>query len=276
MTLPDFLNRHAGESAWLFGKGPSLSQFDFKTAGPLRAAINDVIAHVPNCKYGFSNDGIRAWRDVYRPGQILFQPTRCLHEYDSTEDGAVLCDVVTYPDSHDDHRLFYTRENLACGLSIRRGTLGSALQILHIMGVTTIHFVGIDGGRAHADGFAWRTELRSDHGNEYNAIRNEAIDSCVMMGIKAIFHNQSNPMEQDGKIFVKFLSNCFADQIPYCTGQVVRLNPRVAFELFHEGAAERFYPPTQVEKPEPVIERAEAPMAARESATVKTTKGRKK
>ena len=58
MSLIPFLNRHAGETAWLFGKGPSLSTFDFKTAGPLRVAINDVIAHVPDCLYGFANDGV--------------------------------------------------------------------------------------------------------------------------------------------------------------------------------------------------------------------------
>jgi len=74
MSLIPFLNRHAGQTAWLFGKGPSLSTFDFKTAGPLRVAINDVIAHVPDCVFGFANDGVSKWKDAYKPGQTLFQP----------------------------------------------------------------------------------------------------------------------------------------------------------------------------------------------------------
>lgn len=242
MVLTDYINRHAGETAWLFGKGPSLATFDFNTAGPLRAAINDVIAHVPNCVYGFANDGVKRWRDCYQKGQTLFQPVRCLHEFDSTQPGAVACDVVIYQDGYGDTRLLSPRETLAQELAIRRGTLGSALQILHVMGVSAVHMVGIDGGGKRADGYQWRTPLRINHGIQYEAIRSEAIDSADLMGITLRFHNQDHTAETDGKVYVKFLRNCFADSTPYYSRQIVRMNPRTAKELFHAQAAEPFAP----------------------------------
>jgi len=192
MSLLPFLNRHAGETAWLFGKGPSLSTFDFKNAGPLRVAINDVIGYVPECKYGFANDGVAKWRDLYRHGQVLFQPVRCLHEFDSTVFGTLACDVVTYQDTGDDARLSLPRAALAELLTIRRGTLGSALQILHVMGVKAVHMVGIDGGGEHADCSQWRTRLRHDHHRDYNNIRNAAIDAAFIMGIALKFHNHDH------------------------------------------------------------------------------------
>lgn len=273
MSLIPFLNRHAGETAWLFGKGPSLSTFDFKTAGPLRVAINEVIAHVPDCKYGFSNDGAGKWRDVYSPGQILFQPSRCLGEFDSTIPGAVAADVVTYPDIQDDTRLALPRNELAELLTIRRGTLGSALQILHIMGVSTVHLVGIDGGGTRAPGYVWRTRLRNEHAKDYNAIRNAAIDSASIMGITLKFHNHDHTMETNGKIFVRFLNNSFAEGIPFALGEIASFNPKTVQQLLNASAAELYTPPEKP-KPEP-IETSAAPMQAVESAVITTKKGRK-
>lgn len=279
MVLADFIGRHAGETAWLFGKGPSLTTFDFKTAGPLRVAINDVIGHVPDCKYGFANDGVRAWADLYQPGQVLFQPARCLHEYDSTAPDAVRCDVVTYDDTYDDERMQLPVAELAQLLAIRRGTLGSALQVLKIMGVRSIYMVGIDGGGEHAEGYDWKTRLRHDHAKDYNAIRNAAIDAAWIMGIALRFHGRNNDMEPNGKVFVKITRNCFAAAQPYCQGEVASFNPKVAADLISARCAEPFTPAESAPAPEPpapVIERAEAPMSARESATVKTTKSRVK
>jgi len=249
MVLADFLNRHAGETAWLFGKGPSFSDFDFKTAGPLRVAINDVIAHVPDCKYGFSNDGVRLWANAYQPGQILFQPARCLHEYDSRIAGAVACEVVTYADKSDDTRLALPREEIAKLPCIRRGTLGSALQILHVMGIKTVYMVGIDGGGEHASGREWKTRLRNDHAKYYNAIRNGAIDAAHIMGLSLIFHNRDNDMEPNGKVFVRFKRNACAQSEAYSEGEIASFNPRVAGELVSCRAAEFWTPPAK--QPEP-------------------------
>jgi len=272
MPLSEFTNRHAGETAWLFGKGPSLSTFDFKTAGPLRVAINDVIDHVPDCLYGFANDGVARWKDCYSDRHILFQPSRCLHEYDSTQPGAVGCRVVTYADTCDDSRLLWSGVQLATdGLTIRRGTLGSALQILRVMGIRTVHMVGIDGGGEHAPGYEWKTRLRHAHAKDYNAIRSAAIDAATIMGITLKFHNHDHTMENNGKVFVRMTRNCFANSEPYALGEVVSFSPRVAAELISVRCAEPFSPPIQT----PIIEAAEAPLQARESAVISTKKARK-
>ena len=273
MSLTPFLNRHAGQTAWLFGKGPSLSTFDFKTAGPLRVAINDVIAHVPDCKYGFANDGVAKWSDVYQPGQTLFQPLRCMGEYDTRIAGAVACDVVTYSDTQNDLRLALPREQIAELPTIRRGTLGSALQILHVMGVRSVYLVGIDGGGTHADGYEWRTRLRADHAKDYNAIRNAAIDAAFIMGIALRFHNQDHTMEPNGKQFVRFLKNVMVRAEPYAQGEIAGFAPSVVSELIACNAAERFSPPTE---PAPAqIETASMPLQAVESAMIETKKQRK-
>jgi len=254
MDLSHFINKHAGETAWLFGKGPSFATFDFTQAGPLRVAINDVIAHVPNCQYGFANDGVAKWASVYQSHHILFQPVRCLHEFDSTLPQSVACEVVTFADDSDDYRLSNTRQDLARCLSIQRGTLCSALQILHVMGVHTVHLVGIDGGGQHAAGITWKTELRKNHAEDYNAIRSAAIDAADKMGLTLKFHNLTHTMETDGKITVKMLKNCFANAEPYAEGQIASFSPKVARELIANRAAQLFTEP--VEEP---IENAELP-----------------
>jgi len=212
MTLTPFLNRHAGETAWLFGKGPSLATFDFNKAGPLRAAINDVIAHVPSCAYGFANDGVRQWVDVYKQGQTLFQPERGLQEYDCRE--SIKCDVVAFPDTY----------------AARRGTLCSAIQILKFFGVSTIHLVGIDGGKVHASGFEFRTRIQSFHRTAYDEIRNDAVLLADELGIDLIFHNQDHIMT-DGKITMRITRNCFVSGEPMAEGEIKSFPPLVARDL---------------------------------------------
>jgi len=265
-SLRDFIGIHSGGTAWIFGKGPSLSTFDFKTAGKLRFAINDVIAHIPDCQYGFANDGVAKWFDAYQPGQVLFQPSRCLHEYDSTKPDAVACEVVTFKDGSDDYRLALPPEQLAEELTIRRGTLGSALQILRIMGIRTVHMVGIDGGGTHAEGYEWKTRLRHDHAKDYNAIRSAAIDAAFIMGMTLKFHNQDHTMETNGRIFVRLTRNCFAESKPYADGEIASFSPKVANDLISNRCAEPFSPPVQTP-----IEAAVLPATA-ETATLPPAK----
>jgi hypothetical protein len=268
--LSDFLGKHEGETAWIFGKGPSLSTFDFKTAGSIRFAINDVIAHIPDCAYGFANDGVAKWSDAYEPHHILFQPSRCLHEYDSTKPGAVACEVVTFKDDSEDERLTYPPHKLAECLSIRRGTLGSALQIIRIMGIRELHLVGIDGGGQHAPGYIWRTRLRQDHAKDYDAIRSAAIDAAKIMGMTLKFHNQTHTMQNDGRVFVKMTKNCFAEAKPYYLGEIASFSPKVAGELASNRCAEPYSPPAE----KPIIESAviETP----ETASMPRPQARKK
>ena len=276
MSLAPFLNRHAGETAWLFGKGPGLNTFDLSQAGPLRVAINDVAAHVPDVRYCFSNDGVANWRDIYAPGPVLFQPVRALGEFDSTKKDAVACEVVTYRYDWDDELLFQPRERLAECLAVRRGTLGSALQILHIMGVAKVVLVGIDGGNAHAEGYAWRTRLRREHWKDYNAIRDGAIDAAELLGITLHFHNPTHTMEQDGKVWVKITRNCFAGGVPYGVNQLVKLNPKVAGELVSIGSAVSHDGPPAKASPEKASDPSEKETAAMPAAKRTSKKAARK
>lgn len=271
MSLSPFLNAHVGQTFWLFGKGPSLSTFDFNQAGPLRGAINDVARYVPDCRYCFSNDGVSRWVDVYREGQVLFQPERAIKQWDCRKHGDLPCEVVVYPDTYNDERMLRSREELALCLTIRRGTLGSALQILHIMGIRTVHLVGIDGGQAHAPGFEWRTKLRLEHWKDYNAIRSDAIDQAELLGMELRFHNHDHTMENDGKKWVKFRKNCAVRGVHCPIGSLKKLPPVVADELVSMGAAVLHDGPTT--KAAPPIETAADPKpAAAENATVATEK----
>jgi len=279
MSLTPFLNKHAGQTAWLFGKGPGLNHFDISSAGPLRVAINDVAATIPGCLYAFSNDGVEKWRDVYARGTVLFQPLRALEFWDSTVPGAVACPVVTYRDDSEDNRLHQPREELAECLVIRRGTLGSALQVLHIMGVSQIIAVGIDGGNAHATGHEWRTRLRRDHWKDYNAIRADAIRTADRLGLTLNFYTPFDAMN-DGKIKVKMNRTCSADGLSLKADQTYDLNPSTAADLCAIGRAVKVDAPPvrETATAKPIMETAALPPAVTKKTAAKKTprkRGRK-
>ena len=239
-TLHDFIGKHAGETAWLFGKGPSLDLFDLATAGPLRVAINDVVKEIPGCVYGFANDSVAHWQHVYRPELILFSPQRTIDE-GFIAYGTPPCEVVGYSDAHGDDRLDWPAERLATeGLAIRPGTLGSALQILKLMGVVRVVLVGIDGGGKHA-GREWLTRLRNEHYKDYNRIRDAAIESAPRLGLTLeFFHPTHNP---DGTMKLKITRSTVVRGFRDVTaGEIVDVPEREARILVVEGAAVELAP----------------------------------
>ena len=236
----DFLHRHAGETAWVFGKGPSLTTFDPSTAGPLRIAINDAVSHVPACIYVFANDGARRWVSACAPGQVLFHPRRCLWEYSGNPIGAA-CDVVVFEDRNEDERMFLSREELAECLTVRRGTLATACQWLHIMGVSHVHLIGIDGCAGYAPGIDWQTEDDPTLGREYQSIRDESLDFLEIAGIGWTSHS-ANPIDRRGRRLVRITAHTVADGNPYYAGQIVTLPETIALELITTHHAE-LYPP---------------------------------
>lgn len=277
-SLKDYTGAHEGATAWVFGKGPSLATFEMDTAGPLRLAINDVIAHIPGATYGFANDGVGRWADAYKPGQVLFQPSRCLHEYDSTRPGAVACKVVTFVDDYAEERLALPPAELAECLDIRRGTLGSLLQIAYIMGIKSMHLVGVDGGNTHAPGFVWKTRLRAQHYKDYNSIRSGAIETADLLGITLHFHTKHREIMQDqGKIRVTFTRSSAVSAQHYDKGTTASFPPVVAEELIQAGAAileAGQAAPAKEVKPEPPKEEKAEAAPAKETAAKK--KGGKK
>lgn len=237
-TLLDFLHKHDGQTAWIFGKGPSLDRFDMDSAGPLRCAINDVVQAVPGCVYCFASDSVRAWKHLYREQDILFQPDRALQD-SFVPPGSVVCERVGYPDDYDDERIFLPRAELARGLAIRRGTLNSALQILHIMGVSRVVAVGIDGGQSHAGSQTWFTRLRNEHFRDYNSIRNQFILGARHMGIDLEFSGAGPDQLPNGMIQVKFLRGTFVKGVNYYAGEIAEISPVDADILIVMGKAER-------------------------------------
>lgn len=234
-TLHDFLGKHRGETAWLFGKGPSLDRFDLRAAGPLRVAINDVVKEIPGCVYGFANDSVFAWQHVYQPEHILFSPQRTIDE-GFVAYGNPGCEVVGYPDDHGDDRLDWPAERLAGeGLAIRPGTLGSALQILSLMGIARVVLVGIDGGGRHAERY-WHTRLRNEHYKDYNRIRDAAIESAPRLGLTLeFFHPAHNP---DGTMKIKIIRSTVVRGFRDVTaGEIVDVPEREARILVLEGCA---------------------------------------
>lgn len=244
MELGSFLNRHSGETAWVFGKGPSLQGFDFSKAGKIRLAINDVIQRVPSCLYGVSCDSAERWVDVYKAGQVLFQPRRIAREFDPR--GKAACEVCFFNESPEPARISEGRESIAESLAVLRGSLGAALQILHVMGIAKVICVGIDGGNSHAPG-DWRTTLKRDHFKAYNAIRDCAIRSAPIMGIELLFVTENQTMS-DGLKTIKLLRSCFADGEPLTEGEIKAIAPKTAQELIDLGSAIPWEAPVKQER----------------------------
>lgn len=272
-TLRDFLHVHQGETAWLFGKGPSLDTFDLASAGPLRVAINDVVKEIPGCRYGFANDSVRPWAGVYRSDHVLFTPARTWNDEFLQGAGgppALACEVVTYPDGYDDTRLQWPHERLATeGLAIRPGTLGSAAQILALMGVTRLICVGIDGGGRHA-ARTWLTRLRNEHHRDYNRIRDSFIESAPLLGLTIEFHGTAhNP---DGTMTLKILSSSIVRNFrDVFTGEVVDVPEAEARVLIAErrarlATAADLEPASPAPAVEPVAAAATEPEAAATTA----------
>lgn len=241
--LNEFLDIHAGETAWLFGKGPSLDRFNFDDAGPLRVGINELAGIVPGCKYGFSNDQVLQWIDVYSSDQVLFTPHRTAKDYDQRP----VCDVCVFED-HPGTPLTRDRSQLAKGLHLREGTIGSAFQILHIMGVTKIIAVGIDGGNAHASTHKFRTELWNNHYKQYNKFKHQFIEGCTELGIGVQFFNEKGNQMADGKKTVLFTGNTFVRGIPYQADTISELSEADARDVVAAGQA--VFTQAKVHKPQ--------------------------
>ncbi len=260
MQLADFIGKHTGATCWLFGKGPSLDRFPMESAGLLRIAINDACVVAPDCQYIFANDGIRKWKHHLKPSQFLFQPDRALKEFDSS----LLPNVVIYKDGGED-RLHLPAQELAECLQIKRGTLCSALQVLAIMGVSTVVMIGIDGTGEHSAAATWSNRIRGDSAAEYLAIRDDAIATADALGIILQFFTHPNHPMENGKIKITITRNCFVEGQPLTEGQSLEVNPRVARELYSCGSAEPFAEPfAEPEKLAP--ETADSKHPARETA----------
>jgi len=289
-TIKDFKGIHQGETAWMFGKGPSLNDFDFSKAGPIRCAINDVAGIVPNCKYAFANDRCddpnEGWADVYQHQTILFSPRRTYKDPFLKASPVKACEHVIYDDIHDttkrDSLKMATPQSLIDnGLIIRRGTLGSALQVLWIMGVTKIICVGIDGGGIHSNRAQWRTRLRNLHFIDYNAIRDAFIEAAGWLAVDLEFHG-SKLLMRNGKMKIKIIKRTFVGEGVGYPGNEYEVVPGEGEQLIAAGKAIRVVDPvvvpppirveTQIEVPEERSEPVETPEPIKQPARKRARK----
>jgi hypothetical protein len=204
--LSCFLGIHAGEKAWVFGKGPSLSSLNPDDIDGITCCINDTVQIIPNPDYGFSNDGFVDWQDLFPKGFTIFQPKRTTKLHHSIQRNDV--DLVSYTDHPNKHTFDFSPEKMAKeGLTQREGTLGSIVQILYIMGIRTIVAVGIDGGNNHCSNWKWRTQLQNEHFKHYNRFKHGFIADCQHFGIEILNPDGS----QFNKIMkIRILSACSA------------------------------------------------------------------
>lgn len=240
-TIADFVGIHRGETAWLFGKGPTLDRFDMAAAGPIRCAINDVVRYVPDVMYCFACDGIGPWAHLYSPENILFQPHRTVERHDMRNPETWPCELIQFVDMAGVDIVGRSVADLVSGgLAIRRGTIGSAIQILHIMGIAKIVCVGIDGGGGRA-AKEWHTSIRPDHHEDYNDIRDGFISAASILGIELEFFGLESPItNKNGTMTVRITSSCGIGSGSARTGEILDLHPADAKTLLRLRLAEPF------------------------------------
>lgn len=222
MSLERFTSIHAGATALLFGKGPSLDTFlaDAEVglvslAGETALVVgllNDTVAYRDSiidavlravggpCEmhvYAFANDSIAPWVHTYRAGDVLFQPARTLRDL-SMHAPAPECTRVEYHDSGGDiHRLALPLADRASrALVAGHGTCDSAVQILAIMGCTRLIAVGIDGGGGRS-ALPWLTAMRSDHEADYRSIRRDFERMLLRLRLPTEFYGSGRRLVAD-------------------------------------------------------------------------------
>lgn len=235
-SLAPFLGEEAGRTCWLFGKGGALDCFDFNQAGELRAAINDVAAIVPGCKYGFANDDTKPWADLYatvdNPDFTLFQPWRvAITAHEPPCKRVVFADYCELPIARTPSQI------LEEGLTIGRGTLSSVVQILYIMGVTRIVCVGIDGDFTHAKRAQWRTTLDNAHRRTYGEIRDWFISAVIALGIEVVFWNEDPTKIKGGHMQIRVTKSTFFRGVSIEEGMLLTLPEPDAREIVNAGCA---------------------------------------
>jgi hypothetical protein len=183
-TLADLANVHPGETAWLFGKGPSFERVDWDCVHGVTIGINDVGLVIPACDYLVASDPIKPWLDKYlaegrsiQPDMIWVLPTHI--EVPAAIDPHQVVRWVTQP--YHEHPLEWDVETIVArnGLLMRGGTAVTAAHLCRLMGICHIVTAGIDGGPGH--GRKWWIDPAA--GGTYSAIKFDYLETCKSLGI---------------------------------------------------------------------------------------------
>ena len=194
MPLTQFVNKHAGCTAWVFGKGPSVDQYltslehlDSHTKDSVLIAINEAVLVVRDPDYFFCHDGpvlercVDPWNHGFKQGRAdvddrisLVYPHECTailrHEHEGLYQGL---DAHYYTKAQQEATLLsLSPEKLAetGKLYGESSTTQSACHFAKLIGAARVVLVGIDGGEGIAEVFKgiepikgyWYTKNRGD------------------------------------------------------------------------------------------------------------------
>ena len=168
----ELLLRHRGETAWLFGKGPSLDTFDMARAGSLRVCINESALCVPAPSYFFAHDEApiqRVAAERSSPCTAILETSRARF---AEKCGWGKENIFVYEKRRLDQKLLsMPPQALAATHALygNSGTVHSAIHFCHLVGVVEVVMVGFDGG----GGYASCLELPSG-GAEHERIRRDS------------------------------------------------------------------------------------------------------
>jgi hypothetical protein len=184
-TIGGFCGKHAGDTAYVFGKGPSLDTFDMTLAKGPRVCINESALVVPCPTYFFAHDE----KPISRVASMW--PERCTAILEpSRAQYAVKCGlpedaIAVYGLRHGDISVLgLTRDEVARRnvLYAKLGTVHSAIHFCHLIGVSRVVMVGFDGQGGYA------ASLRvTSAGWNHAQIRTHAIEILDMLDIKHEF-----------------------------------------------------------------------------------------
>ena len=188
-TIADLLGRHAGEEAWIFGKGPSLDAFDDRTAGPLRICINESVLRIPEATYFFAHDELpiqRAAAEWQKECRAILQPVRA--------DYAIKCGIpaksvyVYTKRERELEVLSWSAELIAreAGLIGLTGTVHSAIHFCKLIKVSSIVFVGMDGKGGYAQCIGLKPP---SGGGQHDLIRRDTVRVAERLEVSIRFVN---------------------------------------------------------------------------------------
>lgn len=181
------LDRHVGQTVWIFGKGPSLDEFQIADAGAVRICINESLRAVPCPMYFFAHDEgpIRNVAETWpkRCNAILQQPRAVFAEQCGIPTKGIYVyekrycnDVVRNMDASSiaRHRSLYGNS----------GTVHCAIHFCRLIGAAKIVMVGFDG----TGGYARNIRL-PDGGAEHDRIRRDSVSLLDALCIPYEFFN---------------------------------------------------------------------------------------
>jgi hypothetical protein len=158
-------DKHKGQEAWLFGKGPSFSKYKTLSPSGVIATINQACYHVKDVDYAFTWFADK--KDI-RPetGEVI----------DGSR-GHNIRDIEEYSPKKK-------------AIYMYQGTGELAVSYLIWMGVKLINLVGIDGVGKYSEKFEWTCKKTMEYANRKRLLIKERMKHMMnMAGVECVDHS---------------------------------------------------------------------------------------